>query len=444
MQGNYFINKTTEDLVYENALSGVKKTISPVDFYLRLRKVIANMTLNGIRPYTVKEKQHLKKEVASAIKNMKLDDVDFNEILDQMYTLKRYAPYQSNLHYKEIGNNQHVVNGTVSVCGEKGSWIYRAPKEYIKNQVNQLPTVWRFAVNADINPASIAAMDSFCEDYGLIYKMPDRSVRRTDTMVVYVHTKNLNDQMIQDLVQRMSPFVRTDLPERTNDLDGYNVAKGIIVAPEISKQNISTYLEEIRQTQPVELYQVIDRHVKEQGGVSLGMQMSHNKLINAYNICVGTNGALRPAIYHMPLSQESQDNLPTLKAADPVVQSHVETQPVDASEMSSANVPYTMSTQTQNYPDAVFTVDVKTNTIPSKSASKGREYFTFTPTNGAQKQNDGTITVDMTRPVLTEELPVAPAPKVMPSYKRRVIIDVKTGHQTILSQRYRAQNYRTR
>lgn len=39
----------------------------------------------------------------------------------------------------------------------------------------------------------------------------------------------------------------------------------------------------------------------------------------------------------------------------------------------------------------------------------------------------------------SHDLPVAPTPKDMPSYKRKVLIDLKTGAQTILNQRYKAR-----
>ena len=157
-----------------------------------------------------------------------------------IYNYRRRAPYPNSdkddlSGLKNVINDESIMDNNKEIPG----WVYRLPKNFSKG--NDVERIY-LNVRGCENVAKI--LDDFCNKTGCYYKMPfpvEMFDKRVDTCIIY-SPKHFSDSEKQDIVQKMSPYVRKDLPTRTNDLDGKKLADGIFVAPNYSNDKLEQHV----------------------------------------------------------------------------------------------------------------------------------------------------------------------------------------------------------
>ena len=157
-----------------------------------------------------------------------------------IYDYRRRAPYPNSdkddlFGLENVIKDESIMDNNKKISG----WVYRLPKNFSKE--NDVERIY-LNVRGCENVAKI--LDDFCNKTGCYYKMPypvEMFDKRVDTCIIY-SPKHFSDREKQDIVQKMSPYVRKDLPARTNDLDGKKLADGIFVAPNYSNDKLEQHV----------------------------------------------------------------------------------------------------------------------------------------------------------------------------------------------------------
>lgn len=157
-----------------------------------------------------------------------------------IYDYRRRAPYP-NSDKDDLSGLKNVINDESIMDNNKEipRWVYRLPKNFSKG--NDVERIY-LNVRGCENVAKI--LDDFCNKTGCYYKMPfpvEMFDKRVDTCIIY-SPKHFSDSEKQEIVQKMSPYVRKDLPTRTNDMDGNKLADGIFVAPNYSNDKLEQHI----------------------------------------------------------------------------------------------------------------------------------------------------------------------------------------------------------
>ncbi len=169
----------------------------------------------------------------------KLREGKLDYIGKAVYDFRRVASYPVSTESSLDELNNYINDQSVMYNNTKtNGWLYRLPKGYQKEEI-----VERIYINARGAAEVAKFLDDFCCKNNCYYKMPrDKDFsKRVDTYIIY-SSKPFSDKDKENIIRMVSPYVRKDLPKRTNDLDGEKLADGIFIAPNYSGEHIERHI----------------------------------------------------------------------------------------------------------------------------------------------------------------------------------------------------------
>ncbi len=209
--------------------------------------------------------------------------ITYADVANAIYDYRRQASYINPIDndYSKLDDRLKDVSLLENL--EKDGWIYRMP-------LNRRQMGWssgdkaveRIVLNAKPSPEVIDILDDFCLRHKCYYKTPEpaKFFSRMDTVNIYSMAYfSENDK--KELVQKLSPYIRKSLPERTNDLDGVKLADGIFIDREYAKDDLERHVVHLNSP-----FEVALRSISMTNGdfkVSLGKMTVFEHLTSAVN-----------------------------------------------------------------------------------------------------------------------------------------------------------------
>lgn len=184
----------------------------------------------------------------------------------------RFANY-----LQQSSNSIDIINETTS------SWIYRAPRNFIKGKIDH-----RYAINAIPDKEFIQKLDDFATKHGMHYKTcrPTNWYDRNDSIVIYCPRAQTPEE-IEELKKIAAPYIRRDKPSRINDLDGKLIADGIVTAKEVDLQQcdqLYQQLSKINAKLAQHFKETVDKNISKnpQNPISLGQFQNYTNLLDTF------------------------------------------------------------------------------------------------------------------------------------------------------------------
>lgn len=191
-------------------------------------------------------------------------------------------------------------------------WIYRIPYNRGKDDFVKKPIVERFAVNALPDKDLIKKLDDFAKKYKVYYKTatPGDWHKRNDSVVIYC-SQPQTPEMVDELKNIVSPYIRKSKPNRMNDLDGTLIADGLVTAKEPNRDNLKSLFDEMKTVHPqmaMALKNDIAANITEHpyNPLSLGQAEAYRLMLTAYKNFKNAEQE-NVHISNEPLSETAQD-----------------------------------------------------------------------------------------------------------------------------------------
>ena len=177
-------------------------------------------------------------------------NIQYSQILPIIYNARRNLHYPPRLTKEECKDLDNILKKPTPQTDvrDTGKWIVRSPsnrrqKGYSTSENPQD----RLVANMYFDENIIKKLDDYCSQRRCWYKTSDTSdaYHRIDTLVIY-SLDQFSDADKKEFIRLVSPYVRRDIPHRTNTLDGTLIAEGIATAPELNPTQCKTFIDNYR------------------------------------------------------------------------------------------------------------------------------------------------------------------------------------------------------
>ncbi|MBR5130669.1 MAG: hypothetical protein IKV03_05545 [Alphaproteobacteria bacterium] len=177
-------------------------------------------------------------------------NLTYRQILSILYNARRNLNYPSKLTEKECNNLDNILKKPTPQIDvrDTGKWIIRSPSNRRqKGYSTSSDPQDRLVANINFDENVIKKIDNYCSKRRCWYKTLEtvEACHRVDTLVIY-SLDQLSDADKKEFVGIVSPYVRHDIPHRTNTLDGTLIAEGISTAPELNSAQCKQFIDNYR------------------------------------------------------------------------------------------------------------------------------------------------------------------------------------------------------
>lgn len=173
---------------------------------------------------------------AASIKLSLFTEPTFNDFREKMYSARRDIHYPHKCKDKDDIFKDFLNTSTKDMeIVDKGDWRFRKPKNRTQKGWTTSDIQERLVANMHLDMDVMKRLDQFCCEHKCYYKTPESSKinHRLDTVIIYSHDK-ISEENKQEFIDIVSPYIRKEIPYRTNTIDGILIAEGVSVAKELN------------------------------------------------------------------------------------------------------------------------------------------------------------------------------------------------------------------
>ena len=192
-------------------------------------------------------------ELANGKKSFDLfvkNNLTYRQILSPLYNARRNVNYPCKLNNEECEQLDAILRKATpqtEVLDTK-KWIVRFPRNRKqKGYSTSSAPKDRLVANINFDDNLINRLDDYCSQRKCWYKTlaTQEASFRLDTLVIY-SVDQFSESDKKELIGIVSPYVRRDIPHRTNTLDGTLIAEGVSSAPELTPDQCKEFIDNYR------------------------------------------------------------------------------------------------------------------------------------------------------------------------------------------------------